>query len=72
VGGLPESVTHGEQGWVVPSGNPQAIAQVLREILAEPACLQRLGAQARLRAEQEFNMPDFIARTMAVYQQVLK
>jgi len=25
-----------------------------------------------LRAEQEFNMPDFIARTMAVYQQVLK
>jgi glycosyltransferase involved in cell wall biosynthesis len=72
VGGLPENVSQGEQGWVVPMKNPLAIAQVLEEIIADPACLQRLGAQARLRAEQEFNMPDFIARTMAVYRQVLQ
>ena len=72
VGGLPENVAHGEQGWVVPKQNPLAIAQVLRDILSDPTCLQRLGAQARLRAEQEFNMQDFIDRTMVVYQQVLK
>ena len=72
VGGLPENVTHGEQGWIVPMRNPQAIAQVLRQILADPSCLQLLGANARARAEQEFNMPDFISSTMAVYQQVLK
>jgi len=72
VGGLPENVIHGEQGWVVPMRNPQAITQVLKEILADPGCLQRLGAQARLRAEKEFNMPDFIASTLATYKQVLK
>ena len=72
VGGLPENVTHGEQGWVVPMRNPQAIAQVLKEILADPACLQRVGAQARLRAESEFNMLDFISSTLAIYKQVLK
>ncbi len=72
VGGLPENVTHGEQGWIVPMRNPLAIAQVLREILAEPACLLRLGAQARLRAEQEFNMPDFLSNTMSAYKKVLK
>jgi len=72
VGGLPENVAHGEQGWVVPKQNPFAIAQVLRDILSDPTCLQRLGAQARLRAEQEFNMSDFIDRTIDVYQQVLK
>jgi len=53
VGGLPENVTHGEQGWVVPMKNPQAIAQILKGILADPECLQRLGAQARKRAEKE-------------------
>ncbi|MDO8694272.1 MAG: glycosyltransferase [Sheuella sp.] len=72
VGGLPENVTHAEQGWVVPRKNPEAIAQILREILADPGCLQRLGAQARLRAEKEFNMSDFIASTLAVYKKVLK
>ena len=72
VGGLPENLVHGEQGWVVPMQSPPAIAQVLRDILADIGCLQRLGAQARLRAEQEFNLPDFIARTMAVYHKVLK
>lgn len=72
VGGLPENVTHGEQGWIVPMKNPLAIAEVLREILADPDCLQRLGALARMRAEKEFNMPDFIASTLAVYKKVLK
>ncbi len=72
VGGLPENVAHGEQGWVVPMKNPQAIAEVLKQILDDPGCLQRLGAQARLRAEKEFNMPDFIASTLAVYKQVLQ
>ncbi len=72
VGGLPESVRHAEQGWVVPPRDPAAIAEILKQILADPACLTRLGKQARLRAEQEFNMPLFIASTLAVYQQVLK
>ena len=72
VGGLPENVAHGEQGWVVPMKNPQAIADVLRQILEHPDCLPRLGAQARLRAENEFNMPDFISSTLAVYKKVLK
>lgn len=72
VGGLPENVTHQMQGWVVPKKDPQAISEVLKEILADPACLQRLGSGARLHAETEFNMSDFITRTLAVYKQVLK
>lgn len=72
VGGLPENVTHGEQGWVVPVNDPEAIATVLRQILADPDCLTRLGAEARIRAEKEFNMEDFLASTIAVYKQALQ
>ena len=72
VGGLHENVTAGQEGWIVPAKDPAAIADVLREILAEPQQLQRLGDQARARAVREFNLPDFVAQTLAVYQSVLK
>ena len=72
VGGLHENVTAGQEGWIVPEKDPAAIADVLREILAEPQQLQRLGDQARARAVREFNLPDFVAQTLAVYQSVLK
>lgn len=72
VGGLPENLEDGEQGWIVPMKDPQAIAAVLAGIASDPAMLERLGAAARARAAREFNLPLFVRRTLDVYQSALR
>ena len=68
-GGLPENLTDGVEGWIVPVKNSHAIAEVLKKILAKPDLLITMGQAARSRALKEFNLHDFVARTVSVYQQ---
>ena len=72
VGGLPENLEDGREGWIVPMKDPGAIAAVLERIAADPSVLVRMGAEARARAAQEFNLPLFVRRTLEVYQSALR
>lgn len=71
VGGLPENVTAGENGWIVPPRSPAHIQSVLQSLLQETDLIDRAGRAARLTAEQQFGLDDFVQATCAVYQQVL-
>jgi glycosyltransferase involved in cell wall biosynthesis len=68
VGGLPENVSDGCEGWIVPARSPESIKDVLLNILSNPSRLSVMGPQARVRAERDFNLNNFIESTMAVYQ----
>lgn len=70
--GLPENITSGVDGWIVPPGDPQSVARVLREELLyrEERIVER-GAAARQRAVREFGLNAFIAGTRKVYEAVL-
>lgn len=69
VGGLPENLTDGAQGWIVPVRDVCAMSAVLRKIAEEPVLIHQFGVAARARAEQSFNLLDFSRQTLAVYQQ---
>jgi glycosyltransferase involved in cell wall biosynthesis len=68
VGGLPENVSDGCEGWIVPARSPESIKAVLLNILSNPSRLSSMGPQARARAERDFNLDHFVASTLAVYQ----
>ena len=68
VGGLPENVCEGQEGWIVPPQSPDSIKKILLKILADPDQLSLMGARARVRAEREFAMNDFVRSTMTIYQ----
>jgi len=70
-GGLAENVHAGLDGWVVPARAPQAVAGVLREILAQPNLLGPMGRAAREKALRDFSMSRFVADTHAVYVEAL-
>jgi glycosyltransferase involved in cell wall biosynthesis len=49
--GLRDSVRHGATGFLVPHGSAEALAERLLALAADPALVERLGAEARRHAE---------------------
>jgi len=56
VGGLPEIVAHGETGLLVEPDSSTALASAISTLLESPATAERLGGQARRRAQRDFGL----------------
>lgn len=69
-GGLPELITDGEQGLLVPPGDAGALATALRRVLDDAALRAQLGAAGRERA-QAFSTAAMARGTEAVYERAL-
>lgn len=54
VGGLPELITHGVTGCLVPPGEPSALAAAVEQLARCPASCRQLGSAAREEAERRF------------------
>lgn len=84
-GGIPEVVTHGEVGTIVPieqvtdgTGEPidpqkfvSDLAAALTEMVSDPQRARELGRAARKRVEDHFSWEAIAERTIAVYESVL-
>lgn len=71
VGGNPELVLHGQTGLLVPPADPQALAEAMRSLLADPGRAQSLGRCARARAEEQFTLERMVQETTQVYERLL-
>jgi glycosyltransferase involved in cell wall biosynthesis len=56
IDGLPEDVTHGESGWLVPSRDPSALADGLQKLLSDKPLALRLGRGALDAYQRKFSM----------------
>jgi len=71
VGGIPEIVSHGRNGLLVPPRNPQALAAgILR--LADDAALRRRLGTAGARSALEFSDNRMVDRTLRLYRTLLE
>lgn len=68
-GGMPDIVTDGESGILVPPGEPAALAQALARTLEDPALRERLAAGARVHS-QRFSLERHLARLESLYRAV--
>jgi glycosyltransferase involved in cell wall biosynthesis len=64
-GGIPDAVSDGENGLLVPPGDAPALAEALIRFVTEPGLAQRLAAGARPSAEGLLTPPDEYARRVA-------
>lgn len=71
VGGIPEVVVHGETGLLVPPGDPVALADALRELLAHPERARELGARGRARAHGKFRIDAIVKRHEDLYTELM-
>ena len=70
VGGLPEIVSDGENGWLVEPGSAQALAMAIGAAAADRERLKRYGQAARERARL-FSDVIMLERTEALYRRLL-
>ena len=68
VGGVPEVVTDGANGLLVPPGDPDALAQTIRRFFAEPGLRERL-TEAAAPSVSGYRRDEILARIEAVLRE---
>ncbi|RFC63938.1 MULTISPECIES: glycosyltransferase family 4 protein [Mesorhizobium] len=69
VSGIPELLTDGENGLVVPSENPTALAAALERAVREPTLRAKLGKAAEQRVRQHFDHHSSIDQLKKLFDQ---
>lgn len=72
VGGVPEVIVDGDTGLLVPPGDPQALAEAVCALLADPGRARSMGERGRQRAAAHFDIEMMLQRTKEVYADVLR
>jgi len=70
VGGNPELVTSGENGFVVPPRDPSLMAGAIIRLLADQALRHALGERGRQRFQQDFTLQNMIRNYEDLYLQL--
>jgi starch synthase len=70
VGGIPEVVSDGETGLLVPAGDPGALAVALNALVGDTGRAVAMGRAGRERAVAEFGWPAVAALTAGLYQEL--
>ena len=71
VGGLPEIVRDGENGWLVPPGDSVALEAKIEVLVRHPEMIEKARAQARASVENTFSWDHVADRVAEIYSQTL-
>lgn len=71
VGGNPELVTDGRNGFLVPSDDADTLAARMRQFIENPDLIRKLGAAARNDAVKTFSAERMIRLTEGLYDEIL-
>lgn len=71
-GPIPEVIRHGENGWLVPPGDANALAGAVSKLLGDEALRRALGERARAHALELFEPRRAAQKLNEIYQAVLQ
>lgn len=71
VGGVPEVVEEGKTGLLVPPGDPAALAEAIRSLLADGELRARMGAAGRRSVMARYSVEEMCRRMWEVYRSLL-
>jgi glycosyltransferase involved in cell wall biosynthesis len=72
LGGFPEIVRHGENGFLFQSGDAEDLMRIVREALCDTVDLPALSAQARRDYETAYSPEANFRQLMAIYSQAIE
>lgn len=69
--GCKDTVVDGENGFIIPGNDAQALADKLRILIEDKALRERMGKAARQYAEEHFSIERVVAQHMDIYHELL-
>lgn len=72
VGGIPDVVEHGENGWLVPTDDPSAVLQAVKTLFNDPVMRQRLGKNGRQSILKQYTVQNMASSLISLYQKILQ
>ncbi len=72
VGGIPELLTEGSEGFLIEHGNPDTLSQRLQTLVADPELRRRMGLAGRQTAQTRFHPDRWIGEVEEFYETVLR
>lgn len=69
--GIREELDHGQEGIIVPSRNPPALAQGIMELLINRDKAKEMGLRARKKAERLFSLKETVKNIDSLYQRLI-
>ena len=71
IGGIPELIRENQSGFTFPSGDADALADVLRRVQRAPdADIEAMGRHARAWVDSDFSARRYFERTLAIYNRL--
>ena len=70
-GGMVEVVADGEQGYLIPPGDVEALVECVRKLIADPDLRARFGRRSRELYERRFSVPVMVAGCEAAFRDVI-
>jgi glycosyltransferase involved in cell wall biosynthesis len=72
IDGIVEQISDGEEGILVPPGDPDALAKAIIRVLTDTKSGKTMGVAGRKKVEQEFSVEKMVSETEKVYMSLLK
>jgi glycosyltransferase involved in cell wall biosynthesis len=72
VGGIPELIEHGVNGFLVTPGNPQTLAHAIQYLADDPELRMAMSLRNRAKAEATLNWAQVTGRYVSLYEGVTK
>ncbi len=72
VGGIPEMVSHGKTGFLVPAKDSPALAAMILKLLKSPEMRREMAKTGRKRVEDNFSIEKTVEKIQAIYDELIK
>ena len=72
VGGNSEVISNNVNGFLIPSKNPDAMAEIIIKLLNDPALRERIGKSARKTIEENYSWDKITDKILQCYEKVIK
>jgi len=71
VGGTPEAIEDGVNGYLVPPCDPGALANRISEVLGDPRALRTMGARGRPKVKNQFSFGGLAAAYQQLFEELI-
>ena len=70
VGGIPELIEHGKEGYLVEPGNVKQLAGAIRTLLRDSELRNKMGELGRKKIEEKFNIHKEVEKLLKIWKEI--